>query len=145
MKKLILMLGIVTPLLFAAQPEEAKTPEQQELQGTMQTLSKGLMHIQQGILTNDKEELLTGVRMLKRTEEGFLTRHGEALQKYMPESPKYAISMAKTSERNIERYTREIRSDILSKKDYNRVTRGYTNMMIESVKCHQKLRKWEWR
>ncbi|MEA3419622.1 MAG: hypothetical protein U9Q90_09510 [Campylobacterota bacterium] len=145
MKKLILMLGIVTPLLFAAQPEKVENPEQKALQSTMLTLSKGLMHIQQGILTNSKEDILTGVRMLKRTEEGFLTSHGEAMQKYMPENPKYAISMAKQSEINIERYTREMRSDILSNKDYDRVVRGYTNIMKECVKCHQKLRRWEWR
>ena len=144
MKKLILTLCMITPLLFAGETETIKAPDK-ALQNTMVTLSEGLMRIQQGILYNKKEEVLAGVRMLKQTKEGFLTRHGEALQKYMPENPKFAMSMAKLSETNIESYTREIRSDILSKKDYERVTTGYTKIINECFKCHQQLRRWEWR
>ncbi len=144
MKKVIFSLGLVISLSVAGQPHTPMTPEQKALQKTMKTLAKGLTRIQYGILYNDRVELLAGVRMIKRTEDGFLTRHGEALKKYMPENPKFAVSLAKLSEKNIERYIRMMRSDIFSKKDYSRITAGYNHIMQECVGCHQKLRKWKW-
>ncbi len=144
MKKVVFSLGLGIAMLVAGQPQTPMTPEQQALQKTMKTLSKGLSRIQHGILYNDRDELLAGVRMLKRTEEGFLTRHGEALKKYMPENPKFAVSLAKLSEKNIERYIRMMREDIFSRHDYSRITAGYTHIMQECVGCHQKLRRWKW-
>ncbi len=144
MKKFLFSLGLAGSMLVAGQPTTPMTPEQKALQKTMKTLAKGLTRIQYGILYNDKTELLAGVRMIKRTEEGFLTRHGEALKKYMPENPKFAVSLAKLSEKNIEKYTRMMRSDIFSRQDYSRITAGYTHIMQECVGCHQKLRRWKW-
>ncbi|BBG65590.1 hypothetical protein NNO_0887 [Hydrogenimonas sp.] len=144
MKKMVFSLGLVISLSVAGQPNTPMTPEQKALQKTMKTFAKGLSRIQHGILYNDRVELLAGVRMIKRTEEGFLTRHGEVLKKYMPENPKFAVSLAKLSEKNIERYIRMMRSDIFSKQDFSRITAGYTHIMQECVGCHQKLRKWKW-
>jgi len=144
MKKAVFSLGLGIAMLVAGRPQVPMTPEQQELQKTMKTLAKGLTRIQYGILYNDREELLAGVRMIKRTEDGFLTRHGEALKRYMPENPKFALSLARLSEKNIERYIRMMRSDIFSKKDYSRITAGYSHIMQECVGCHRKLRRWKW-
>ncbi len=144
MKKVFFSLGLVISLSVAGQPHTPMTPEQKALQKTMKTLAKGLTRIQYGILYNDQDELLAGVRMIKRTQDGFLTRHGEALKEYMPENPKFAVSLAKLSEKNIERYIRMMRSDIFSKKDYSRITAGYTHIMQECVGCHRKLRKRKW-
>ncbi len=144
MKKVIFSLGLVISMLVAGQPHTPMTPEQKALQKTMKTLAKGLTRIQYGILYNDRDELLAGVRMIKRTQDGFLTRHGEALKKYMPENPKFAVSMAKLSEKNIEKYIRMMRSDIFTRQDYSRITAGYNHIMQECVGCHQKLRKWKW-
>ncbi|SFP36157.1 hypothetical protein [Hydrogenimonas thermophila] len=144
MKKILLALGLGIIMLVAGQAEKPLTPEQKALKNTMQTLSKGLMRIQKAILYNNKQELLAGIRMLKTVETGFLTRHGEALKKYMPKNPNFAISFAKLSEKNIERYVRMMRSDIYSKRDYSRITAGYTHIMQECIGCHQKIRQWKW-
>ncbi|BDY12125.1 hypothetical protein [Hydrogenimonas cancrithermarum] len=144
MKKIVLALGLGLAVLVAGQAQKPLAPEQKALKNTMQTMSKGLMRIQKAILYNDKQELLAGVRMLKTVQPGFLTEHGEALKKYMPENPKFAVSLAKKSEQNIERYVRMMRSDIFSKHDYSKISAGYTHIMQECVGCHQKLRQWKW-
>jgi cytochrome c556 len=144
MKKILLTLGIGIVMLVAGQSEKPMTPEQKALKNTMQTMSEGLMRIQKAILYNNKEELLAGVRMLKTVQPGFLTQHGKALENYMPNNPKFAVSLAKKSEQNIERYVRMMRSDIFSKHDYSKISAAYTHIMQECVGCHQKLRQWKW-
>ncbi len=144
MKKVFLTLGLGIAMLVAGQNYKPMTPEQKALQKTMKTLAKGLTRIQYGILYNDRTELLAGVRMIKRTEDGFLTRHGEELKKFMPENPKFAASLAKLSEKNIEKYIRMMRSDIFNRQDFSRISAGYSHIMQECVGCHQKLRKWKW-
>ncbi|WP_456451999.1 hypothetical protein [Hydrogenimonas sp.] len=144
MKKTLLAIGLGIVMLGAGQTNPPMTPEQKALKTTMKSMADGLMRIQKAILYNDREQLLAGVRALKRVEPGFLTRHGEALKKFMPENPKFAMSLAKLSEMNIERYVRMMREDIFSKHDYSRITAGYVHVMQECTGCHQKLRRWSW-
>ena len=144
MKKLLMTLGLGIVMLGAGQTETPMTQEQKELKETMKTLAGGLMRIQEAILYNDREELLAGVRMLKRIEDGYLTKHGEALRKYMPDNPEFAMALAKKSEINIERYVRMMKEDIFSKHDYSNIAAGYSHIVQECVGCHQKLRKWRW-
>ncbi len=144
MKKLLMTLGLAIVMLGAGQTNTPMTPEQKALKETMTSMADGLMKIQKGILYNDREVLLAGVRALKRVQDGYLTKHGEALKKYMPENPKFAMSLAKLSEKNIERYVRMMREDIFSKHDYSNIAAGYTHIVQECVSCHQKLRKWRW-
>ena len=144
MKKLLMTLGLAIVMLGAGQTNPPMTPEQKALKDTMTSMADGLMKIQKGILYNDREVLLAGVRALKRVQDGYLTKHGEALKKYMPENPKFAMSLAKLSEKNIERYVRMMREDIFSKHDYSNIAAGYTHIVQECVGCHQKLRKWKW-
>ncbi len=144
MKRIVMALGLGIVMLGAGQTNVPMTPERKALQKTMHSMADGLMRIQKAILYNDREQLLAGVRALKRVQPGFLTKHGEALKKYMPDNPKFAMSLAKLSEMNIERYTRMMREDIFSKHDYSKIAAGYTHIMMECVGCHQKLRKWRW-
>ena len=144
MKKILLTLGLGIVMLGAGQTNSPMTSEQKALKDTMTSMADGLMRIQKAILYNDREQLLAGVRALKRVRPGFLTKHGEALKRFMPENPKFAVSLAKLSEKNIERYVRMMREDIFSKHDYSRITAGYIHIMQECTGCHRKLRKWRW-
>ena len=144
MKRTLLALGLAVVMSGAGQTNPPMTPEQKALKTTMTSMADGLIRIQKAILYNNKEELLAGVRALKRVQPGFLTRHGEALKRYMPENPKFALSLAKLSEKNIERYVRMMREDIFSRHDYSRITAGYMHIMQECTGCHQKLRRWRW-
>ncbi|WP_201352996.1 hypothetical protein [Hydrogenimonas urashimensis] len=144
MKKLIVTLGLGIVMLGAGQTNSPMTPEQKALKNTMTSMADGLMKIQKGILYNERETLLAGVRALKRVREGYLTKHGEALKKFEPDNPKFALSLAMKSEQNIERYVRMMREDIFTKHDYSKIAAGYTHIMQECVGCHQKLRKWTW-
>lgn len=144
MKKLFLTLGLGIVMLGAGQTNPPMTPEQKALKDTMKSMADGLMRIQEGILYNDRETLLAGVRSLKLVQEGYLTKHGEALKKYMPDNPTFAMSLAKKSEMDIERYVRMMREDIFSRHDYSNIAAGYTHIVQECVGCHQKLRKWRW-
>ncbi|WP_353662390.1 hypothetical protein [Hydrogenimonas sp. SS33] len=144
MKKILLTLGLGIVMLGAGQTKTPMTPEQQALKNTMKSMANGLMRIQKAILYNDRVLLLAGVRDLKRVRPGFLTKHGEALKRFMPDNPEFAMSMAKQSEMKIQKYVDMMREDIFSKHDYSRIAAGYTHIMQQCTWCHRQVRRWAW-
>ncbi len=144
MRKVAMILALGALVLMAGQPQKSMSEDEKALKSAMSSMADGMTRIQKAILYNDKEQLLAGVRALKRIQPGFLTKHGESLKRFMPDNPKFAVSLAKKSEVNIQRYVDMMREDIFSRHDYNKITAGYTHILSECVGCHQKLRKWRW-
>jgi cytochrome c556 len=144
MRKALMALALGALVSMAGQPQQTVSPEEKALKEAMRSMADGMTRIQKAILYNDKEQLLAGVRTLKRIQPGFLTKHGEALKKFMPDNSKFAMSLAKKSEIHIQRYVDMMREDIFSRQDYSNIAAGYTHILSECVGCHQKLRKWRW-
>jgi cytochrome c556 len=140
MKALLLIAGffLFTPLFAQTTQDD---PQREALKETMRTFASALDLMQEGILHNSSDKMLQGVQMLKGTKRGFLEKHGQTLERYMPKDPKFARSYARITGDRIEGYIDSLDTQIKFRQEYSRTAATYGHIMQACVGCHQKLRK----
>lgn len=130
---------IITSSLFAG--TQAPEDESAALKKVMHSFASGLEQIQRGILYNDIEKMLKGVKELQTNEKEFLERHGKSLERHMPGDPEFVHTYAEATAKRIHDYTDKLRREINSAHEYSKIAATYTHILQSCVGCHQKIRK----
>ena len=137
MKKILfLLIGVFVASSFGA-IDQQKIERKQD----MQMLASGLRLVQDGLIYNNKELMLTGVEMIEKGEKALLSAHGDALKKYLPGDTAYAYKYAEKAAQRIADYSKELSDAVKDKKDYTKISRTYSYIINECAGCHLRIRK----
>lgn len=125
----------------AAEVSKSDLASNTRLKNTMRKFATGLDQIQKGIIYNQKEKVEMGVRVLRQAKRNFFKKHGEILKKKLPDDPKFAEYLAKSSGEKINKYINMMSDQINTSHDFSKIAAAYTRIFNQCVGCHQHLRK----
>lgn len=141
MKSMILTAFLL--LIIAPLGADTSMPKQErsELKTTMHSFVTALDMIQDGILYNRSEAMKEGIAILKRTEQGFMERHGSTLQRYMNKDPNFALSYARITADKLRHHIQSLDNEVRYSKEYAQTAATYGRIIQLCTECHQKFRK----
>lgn len=99
----------------------------------MQTMEISMAEIQRGILYNNKEMVLKGIKSLKKASTKVEVSKKDDMD--------YSAAFAKNQTKNIIRYADKLKASIEANQKHAATT-NYTKVLNQCVSCHNKIRKW---
>ena len=99
----------------------------------MQTMESAMAEIQKGILYNNKDLVLEGVKNLKEASLNVEIKPKDDMD--------YSTSFAKKQSKNIMKYADKIKENIEDGRKHG-ASKNYTKVLKECISCHNKIRKW---
>ncbi|GEM_PF-1780197 len=137
----ILLASMLAVSFSAAEVSKSDLASNTRLKNTMRKFATGLDQIQKGIIYNKREKIEIGVRVIRQAKRNFFKRHGEILKKKLPDDPKFAAYLAKSSAERINKYINMMSDQINTSHDFSKIAAAYTGIFNQCVGCHQHLRK----
>ncbi len=128
MKKI--MAGLLT---LGALTLSLQAYDQAERIQDMQTMEISMAEIQRGILYNNKEMVLKGIKSLKKASTKVEVSKKDDMD--------YSAAFAKNQTKNIIRYADKLKASIEANQKHAATT-NYTKVLNQCVSCHNKIRKW---
>ena len=136
MYKIIIAIGLVT--LFSLTLHADYTDK--ERIRDMKAMEEGMMKIQKGLLTNDRNILSKGVNQLQqvtRKVEPPIDSSNDLVQKYT-----YKYKFSRKQGEKIIQYAEDIKTDMNAGNKHS-ASKSFVKVLDECISCHNKIRKWQ--
>ncbi len=135
-KKIIIAIGLVT--LFSLTLHADYTDK--ERIRDMKAMEEGMMKIQKGLLTNDRNILSKGVNQLQqvtRKVEPPIDSSNDLVQKYT-----YKYKFSRKQGEKIIHDAEDIKTEMNAGNKHS-ATKAFVKVLDECISCHNKIRKWQ--
>ncbi|MEA3434111.1 MAG: hypothetical protein U9R13_05970 [Campylobacterota bacterium] len=136
MYKNIIAIGLIA--LFSLTLHAEYTDE--ERIRDMKAMEEGMMKIQKGLLTNDRNILSKGVNQLQqvtRKVEPPINSNNDLVQKYT-----YKYKFSRKQGEKIIQYAEDIKTDMNAGNKHS-ASKSFVKVLDECISCHNKIRKWQ--
>ncbi len=136
MYKIIIAIGLVT--LFSLTLHADYTDK--ERIRDMKAMEEGMMKIQKGLLTNDRNILSKGVNQLQqvtRKVEPPIDSSNDLVQKYT-----YKYKFSRKQGEKIIHDAEDIKTEMNAGNKHS-ATKAFVKVLDECISCHNKIRKWQ--
>ncbi len=130
--KAIKIISLASLLVSGAMANEA-------LMVNMSQMENGLTNIQKGFLYNAPALIKSGVTEVKKANELF--HSVDASKKYLPKEKQHMGNVAFNAAKKIDTAAAELLK-ALDKKEYNKASHSYSDMMNACTACHAVVRGW---